>query len=68
MRNKKKVEHHKVTRLSVQQQSYQLDTPHSPGTASGGGGGITYMELIYCRELAHVGNGNYTKYHVHMSL
>ena len=42
MRNKKKVEHHKVTRLSVQQQSYQLDTPHSPGTASGGGGDHIY--------------------------
>ena len=43
MRNKKKVEHHKVTRLSVQQQSYQLDTPYSPGTASGGGGDHIYV-------------------------
>ena len=26
------------------------------------------MELICCRELAHVKNGNCTRYHVHMSL
>ena len=30
--------------------------------------GITHMELIYCKELAHVRNGNCTRYHVHMSL
>ena len=29
MRNKAKVEHHRVTR----QKSYQVDTPHNPGTA-----------------------------------
>ena len=33
MRNKKKTGHHKVTTLSAQQQSYQVDTPHNPGTA-----------------------------------
>ena len=33
MRNKAKAEHHKVTRLSVQQQSYQVDTPHNPRSA-----------------------------------
>ena len=33
MRNKAKVEHLKVTRLSTQQQSYQVDTPHNPGIA-----------------------------------
>ena len=32
MRNKAKVEHHRVMRLSVQQQSYQVDTLHNPGT------------------------------------
>ena len=26
------------------------------------------MELICCRELAHVKNGNFTRYHVNMSL
>ncbi|KAK4595209.1 hypothetical protein RGQ29_013583 [Quercus rubra] len=31
MRNKAKAEHHRVTRLSAQQQSYQVDTPHNPG-------------------------------------
>ncbi|XP_075633689.1 uncharacterized protein LOC142606185 [Castanea sativa] len=36
MRNKEKVEHHRVTRLSAQQQSYQVDTPHNPGTAGHG--------------------------------
>ena len=36
MRNKAKAEHHKVTRLSVQQQSYQVDTPHNPGSAGYG--------------------------------
>ena len=30
--------------------------------------GITYMELICCKELAHVRNGSCTRYHVHMSL
>ena len=29
---------------------------------------ITHMELIYRKELAHVRNGNCTRYHVHMSL
>ena len=33
MRNKTKVENHRVMRLSTQQQSYQVDTPHNPGTA-----------------------------------
>ena len=33
MRNKAKVEHLKVTRLSTQQQSYQVDTPHNSGIA-----------------------------------
>ena len=37
MRNKEKAEHHKVTRLSAQQQSYQVDTSHNPGTARHGG-------------------------------
>ena len=36
MRNKAKAEHHRVTRLSVQQQSYQVDTPHNPGSAGHG--------------------------------
>ena len=36
MRNKEKTEHHKVTTLSTQQQSYQVDTPHNPGTARHG--------------------------------
>ena len=36
MRNKAKAEHYRVTRLSVQQQSYQVDTPHNPGTAGHG--------------------------------
>ncbi|KAM3712326.1 hypothetical protein ACJW31_01G172600 [Castanea mollissima] len=36
MRNKEKAEHHRVTRLSAQQQSYQVDTPHNPGTAGHG--------------------------------
>ena len=30
--------------------------------------GITHMELICCKELAHVRNGSCTRYHVHMSL
>ena len=30
--------------------------------------GITHMELICCKELAHVKNGSCTRYHVHMSL
>ena len=30
--------------------------------------GITHMELICCKELAHVKNRNCTRYHVHMSL
>jgi len=65
MRNKEKAERHRMTRLSTQQQSYQVDTSHNPGTA---GGGITHMKLICYRELAHVRNGNCTRYHVHMSL
>ena len=32
MRNMAKAEHHRVTRLSTQQQSYQVDTPHNSGT------------------------------------
>ena len=36
MRNKAKAERHKVTRLSTQQQSYQVDTPHNPGIAGHG--------------------------------
>ena len=36
MRNKAKAEHHRVTRLSTRQQSYQVDTPHNPGTAGHG--------------------------------
>ena len=36
MRNKEKAEHHKVTRLRAQQQSYQVDTPHNPRTVGGG--------------------------------
>ena len=36
MRNKAKVEHHRVTRLSAQQQSYQVDTSHNPGSAGRG--------------------------------
>ena len=36
MRNKEKAEHHKVTRLSAQQQSYQVDTSHNAGTAGHG--------------------------------
>ena len=36
MRNKGKAEHHSVTRLSAQQQSYQVDTLHNPRIASGG--------------------------------
>ena len=36
MRNKAKAEHHRVTRLSAQQQSYQVDTPHNPGSAGHG--------------------------------
>ncbi|KAK9985159.1 hypothetical protein SO802_034684 [Lithocarpus litseifolius] len=36
MRNKAKAEHHRVTRLSAQQQSYQVDTPHNPSTAGHG--------------------------------
>ena len=30
--------------------------------------GITHMELICCKEVAHVKNGSCTRYHVHMSL
>ena len=30
--------------------------------------GITHMELICCKELAHVRNGSCTRHHVHMSL
>ena len=33
MKNKAKAEHYRVTRLSVKQQSYQVDTPHNLGTA-----------------------------------
>ena len=33
MRNKAKAKHHRVTRLSTQQQSYKVDTPHNPRTA-----------------------------------
>ena len=40
MRNKAKAEHHRVTRLSAQQQSYQVDTPHNP--VSAGHGDHTY--------------------------
>ena len=36
MRNKVKAEHHRVTRLSAQQQSYQVDTPHNLGTVRHG--------------------------------
>ena len=36
MRNKEKTEHHKVTTLSAQQKSYQVDTSHNPGTAGHG--------------------------------
>uniref|UniRef100_A0A7N2MTP2 SWIM-type domain-containing protein n=3 Tax=Quercus lobata TaxID=97700 RepID=A0A7N2MTP2_QUELO len=36
MRNKAKVERHRVTRLSAQQQSYQVDTPHNPESAGHG--------------------------------
>ena len=36
MRNKAKAEHHRVTRLSAQQQSYQVDTSHNPGSAGHG--------------------------------
>ena len=36
MRNKVKAEHHRVSRLSAQQQSYQVDTLHNPGTARHG--------------------------------
>ena len=36
MRNKGKAEHHRVTRLSAQQQSYQVDTSHNPGTVGHG--------------------------------
>ena len=36
MRNKVKAEHHRVTRLSVQQQSYQIDTPHIYASAGHG--------------------------------
>ena len=36
MKNKAKVEHHKVTRLSAQQQSYQVDTLHNPRTIGHG--------------------------------
>ena len=36
MRNKAKAENHKVMRLSAQQQSYQVDTLHNPGTARHG--------------------------------
>ncbi|KAK9994209.1 hypothetical protein SO802_023912 [Lithocarpus litseifolius] len=36
MRNKVKAEHHKVTRLSAQAQSYQVDTLHNPGTTGHG--------------------------------
>ncbi|KAK9991229.1 hypothetical protein SO802_026214 [Lithocarpus litseifolius] len=31
-----KAEHYRVMRLSAQQQSYQVDTPHNPGTAGHG--------------------------------
>ena len=36
MRNKAKAKHHRVIRLSAQQQSYQVDTLHNPGTARHG--------------------------------
>ena len=36
MRNKVKAEHHSVTRLSAQQQSYQVDTSYNPGSAAHG--------------------------------
>ena len=36
MRNKAKAEHHRVMRLSAQQQSYQVDTLHNPGSAGHG--------------------------------
>ena len=65
MRNKAKAEHHRVTRLSAQQQSYQVDTSIIQGVLDMG---ITHMELICCKELAHVRNGSCTRYHVHMSL
>ena len=66
MRNKVMAEYHRVTRLSAQQQCYQVDTPHN--LRSIGGGGITHMELICYRELEHMRNGNCTRYHVHVSL
>ena len=36
MRNKAKEEHHRVTRLSTQQQLYQVDTLHNLGTTGHG--------------------------------
>ncbi|KAK9984305.1 hypothetical protein SO802_033830 [Lithocarpus litseifolius] len=36
MRNKGKAEHHRVMRLSAQQQKYQVDTLHNPGTIGHG--------------------------------
>ena len=36
MRNKVKAKYHRMTRLSAQQQSYQVDTPHNPGSAGKG--------------------------------
>ena len=36
MRNKETVEHQRVMRLSVQQQSYQVDTLHNPRNAAPG--------------------------------
>ena len=36
MRNKAKAENHRVMRLSTQQQSYQVNTPHNPGIAGHG--------------------------------
>ena len=36
MRNKAKAENHRVMRLSAQQQSYQVDTPHNAGITGHG--------------------------------
>ena len=61
MRNKAKAEHHRVMRLSAQQQSYQVDTPHNP--ASAGHGDHTHGVNLLLRSCTCQ-----RRYHVHMSL
>ena len=65
MRNKAKAEYHRMTRLSAQQQSYQVNTSHNPKTAGHGDHthGVNLLQrTCTCQKW------NCTRYHVYMSL